>query len=411
MIRHPLAGNLLAFFHYILGLHRLGHEVIYLEESGWSYSCYDPVTQALAEYPHTGLQLVRSLMTNYNLKVPVCYVDRDSGKVDGADWDDLRRMLKTADLLLNIGGVCWLSEFLVCHRRALIDMDPFFTQVGKFGAEGLDEYHVYFSYGSNIGRPGCKIPNDGIEWLPIVPPVVPEIWQGSKPLGVKLNPDEQRLTTKDENLSSQLPTPNSPLPILKTQEVDTHNRAFTTIANWSAYGSLTYHGEHYGQKDEEFLRLLDLPGYTSQRLELAVSGASPEVVERLRTAGWSVCNGGDVSADLSTYQAYILGSRGEFSAAKHGYVKTHSGWFSDRSVCYLAAGLPIIVQDTGFSDWLPTGQGVLVFSSLEEAAECIEQVNADYPAHCRAAREITTQTFSYKVVLPRLLKAIGKLQS
>jgi hypothetical protein len=377
MIRHPFAGNVLAFFHYILGLYRLGHDVVYLDESGWPNSCYDPEAHDYSDDPRAGLRFVRALLANYDAKIPVYYVNRDNGRVYGVDWDELKRMLGAADLLLNIGGVCWLPEFRSCRRRALIDMDPLFTQVGRFGAEGIHEYHAYFSYGGNIGRSGCTVPTDGIEWIPTVPPVVPEIWQGGE------SPRAER-----EKGDAQA------------------NVVLTTIANWSAYGAVTYRGEHYGQKNEEFLRLIDLPSRTSQTLELALSGASEEVMQQMRTAGWSIRNAGEVSVDMETYHAYITGSRGEFSAAKHAYVKTRSGWFSDRSVCYLAAGLPTILQDTGFSDWLSTGYGVVAFSSLEAAADCIEKVNREYAAHCQAATEITERIFSHRVVLPRLLDAL-----
>ncbi|MFC1883067.1 hypothetical protein ACFL2S_16480 [Thermodesulfobacteriota bacterium] len=314
-------------------------------------------------------------MTDYGMKIPLCYVNRDSGNVEGLDWKDMKRMLGEADLLLNVGGVCWLPEFHLCRRRVLIDMDPFFTQVGGFGyEERINDYHSYFSYGVNIGRQGCTIPTGGFDWLPTVPPVVTEIWQ-------------------------------RPLPTREKQaESEAADVPFTTVANWNAYGSVTYRGEHYGQKDEEFLRLIDLPNRTSQKLELALSGASPEIWARLQATGWSLREGGKVSIDIPTYHAFISGSRGEFSAAKNAYVKTRSGWFSDRSVCYLAAGRPVILQDTGFSDWLPTGRGVLVFSSIEEAVDCIDSVNASYTVHCRAAKEIAQKTFSYKVVLPRLVE-------
>ena len=368
MARFPVAGNILAYFQYVMGLHRLGHEVAYLEESGWPYSCYDPVGREWQDYPHAGLPIIRSLMREYSLPVPVYYVDRDTGQVDGADWGEIKRVLGASDLLLNIGGVCWLPEFMLCHRRALVDMDPLFTQAGEFASRlssGYEVYHTCFSYGANVGQPGCSVPTAGIDWLPTVPPVVPELWKGSSP------------------------GPGAP---------------FTTVANWSAYGAITYQGEHYGQKNEEFMRLLDLPSRTSQNLELALSGASDDIIRRLRAAGWSVRDASsEVSVDLPTYKAYIVGSRGELSAAKHAYVKSRSGWFSDRSVCYLAAGLPVVLQDTGFSDWLPTGSGVLAFSSVDEAAECIEKINSDYDAHGLKAREIAEEVFSYKVVLPRLV--------
>lgn len=373
MIRYPLAGMLLAFFHYVLGLSRLGHDVLYLEESGWSQSCYNPVHREHNDDPQRGLQVVQTLMADFGLQIPVCYINRDSGQIWGANWEDMKQMLGEADLLLNIGGVCWLPEFRLCRRRALIDMDPFFTQIGRFAAEGRNDYHVYFSYGANIGQPNCGIPSDGIEWFPTVPPVVPEIWQSPV-----LNPEQHGKEWA-----------NAPL---------------TTIANWSAYGGVMYAREYYGQKNEEFLRLLELPRHTSQPLQLALSGASQEIQAQLRTAGWLLRGSEEISVDMATYQAYLTSSRGEFSVAKNAYVKTRSGWFSDRSVCYLAAGCPVILQDTGFSDWLPTGCGVLAFSSLEEAVDCIERVNSAYPEHCRAAREIAEQTFSYKVVLPRLLE-------
>jgi hypothetical protein len=364
MLRHPVAGNLLAFFHYLLGLHRLGHEVAYIEESGWPYSCYDPASCDWRDHPHSGLRIVRELAADHGMDIPVCWVNRDSGQVDGAEWEEVKRMLGEADLLLNVGGVCWLPEFRRCRRRALIDMDPFFTQVAQFAAKVLHDYHVHFSYGANIGRPACTIPTGGIDWIPIVPPVVPELWEGAEPAA---------------------------------------DAPFTTVANWRSYGGLTYKGEHYGQKDEEFLHLLELPRRTSQRMELAVSGAE-DVIDKLRAAGWAVRDAGEeVSSDLPTYQSYITTSRGEFSAAKHAYVKTRSGWFSDRSVCYLAAGLPVVLQDTGFSESLPTGHGLLAFSSLAEAVDCIERVRAEYARHRQAARALAKERFSYRMVLPRLL--------
>jgi hypothetical protein len=322
------------------------------------------------------LKVVRSLISEYGLPVPVLYVDRESGRVDGGEWGEARRVLAEADLLLNVGGVCWLPEFKLCKCLALVDMDPLFTQAGEFGVRlggNFQSYHALFSYGANIGLPGCTVPTMEADWLPTVPPVVPEMWNAA------------------------LPAEGAP---------------FTTVANWSAYGAITYGGEHYGQKDEEFMRLLDLPSRTSQKLELALSGVPGEVAERLRSAGWLVrdANRG-VNMRIQAYQSYIRASRGEFSVAKHAYVKSRSGWFSDRSVCYLAAGLPVVLQDTGFSDWLSVGEGVLAFSSVQEAATYIEKVNRDYGAHCNAARKIAEETFSYKVVLPRLLDramSVGK---
>ena len=365
MIRHPVAGNLFAYFQYVLGLSRLGHEVIYLEESGWPDACYDPGSRRWTSDPDPGLHRVRSLLRESGLDIPVWYVDRESGTCYGTDWDDLKRTLRSADLLLNVGGVCWLPEFRQSRRRALIDMDPLFTQVGRFGGWLFDDHHVHFSYGANIGRPDCTIPTLGIDWLPTVPPVVLDLWDGPAP------PD---------------------------------NGKFTTIANWSAYGAVSHQGERYGQKDEEFLRLIDLSQRTTQPLELVLAGVPDSVKRGLHKAGWSVRSAGEpLGIEVPAYQSYIRGSRGELSAAKHAYVKTRSGWFSDRSVCYLAAGKPVVLQDTGFGDWLPEGRGVLAFSSVDEAADRLERVNAEYEVQSRAARETARLVFAHDVVLSRLL--------
>jgi hypothetical protein len=316
---------------------------------------------------------VQALLRDYQLDIPVCFVNRDTGDVFGTDWAQAKWMLRAADLLLNIGGVSWLPEFNYSRRRALIDMDPLFTQLGRFGADILDDHHVHFSYGANIGQPGCTVPPGSVNWHPLAPPVVPELW---------------------DDLVADSPGPDGD---------SRRNAAYTTIANWSAYESITQNGKRYGQKDEEFLRIIDLPGRIKQTVEVALSGASPDIEERFRSAGWSISSAEEVSADLPTYQAYIAGSRGEFSVAKHAYVETRSGWFSDRSVCYLAAGLPVILQESGFSDWLPTGRGLMAFSSLDEAVSCIEKTDADYSRHRIAAREIAESAFHYRLVLGRLL--------
>ncbi len=367
MLRLPMAGNVLAFFQYVLGLERLGHEVVYLEESGWPYSCYDPVTQHWLDHPASGIELLKSLFKTHGVRSPIVWVNRGTGLVEGANWDELKQMFSAADLLLNSGGVCWLPEFKLARRRALIDMDPFFSQVKGFASEVLQDYHVHFSYGANIGRDGCKIPTQGIGWLPIAPPVVMDLWEDANPAA-----DAQ----------------------------------FTTIANWGAYGDLVYEGEEYGQKNREFERLIEVPQRSGSKLELALSGADEKVEQRFRNSGWSVISAGQVAGtSVTTYRDYIRSSRGEFSAAKHAYVKTHSGWFSDRSVCYLAAGLPVILQDTGFSDWLPAGRGVLAFTSSDEAVECLARVNHNYELHRQAAFEVASKCFDHKVVLPAMLDA------
>jgi hypothetical protein len=181
------------------------------------------------------------------------------------------------------------------------------------------------------------------------------------------------------------------------------NGRFTTVANWKAYGSITYQGQCFGQKDEEFQHFVNLPLRCQQPLEIAVSGIG-EDRKQFEMAGWHLRNGGDVSIDFDTYRNYIIASQGEFSVAKNAYVQTSSGWFSDRSVCYLAAGRPVVVQDTGFTRWMGAAGGVLPFSSEEEAAAQLARLqreDVDVSVPQRTAEEI----FGYRVVLPRLLAA------
>jgi hypothetical protein len=248
-------------------------------------------------------------------------------------------------------------------------MDPFFTQIGHMGLKNFEEHDLHFTYGMNVGRPDCTIPSGGVNWRRTVPPVVPEIWDFAR----------------DTPIEDSAP--------------------LTTIANWTAYGGAMHNGERYGQKNEEFARLAPLPRRTSQKLEIALAGAPAEVWEQLRHQGWILRDAASISRDISDYSDYIARSRGEFSAAKHAYVKTRSGWFSDRSVCYLASGRPVITQDCGINEWLPAGSGVLTFSSLEQAAERIAEVNSNYAGHCRSARKLAEEVFSYRVVLPAILKA------
>jgi hypothetical protein len=183
----------------------------------------------------------------------------------------------------------------------------------------------------------------------------------------------------------------------------------TTVASWTAYGGVEHGGVFYGQKDTEFERLLELPKRVPVALELALSGADAQVQKRFRSAGWVVRDAGEVTASQPAYRGYIRGSQAELSAAKNAYVATRSGWFSDRSACYLAAGRPVIVQDTGIATWLDADLGVVTFADLDEAAEAVARVTRELAKHARAAREIARDVFDYRIVLPHLLeRALSK---
>lgn len=369
MIRHPVPGNIYAFLHYVVGLHRLGHEVLYLEESGWPDSCYHPPTGLYGEDPGPGMLAVASALRRSGADgVRVAYVDRASGRSWGLHRQDIRAALTACDLLLNVGGVCWLEEFTLARRRALVDMDPLFTQTGRFGAEAVELSGTLFSYGTNIGSADCPVPTGGRSWLPTLPPVVIDMWE--------LGP----------------PPADAP---------------FATVANWSAYGSVDHDGVRYGQKDVEFLRLQDLPARVGHPVVLAVAGCGDEPARRMTEGGWALLDARQL-IEVDAYRRFIASSLAELSAAKHGYVAARTGWFSDRSVCYLAAGRPVVVQDTG---WALDAPGVWTFSDPAEAQAAMEQVVATWPQESRAARSTAEALFAHDVVLPRLLDAAGAAPS
>jgi len=361
MLRHPLAGNVAACLQYVVGLHLLGHDVVYVEDRGWPESCYDPRTATVGDYPRAGLALVRDLLRRNRVDVPVVWVDADAGLVEGMLWPQLRERLASASLLLDVGGVFGLEERALARCRALVDVEPLFTQVERF--VGGADYDVHFSYGVNTGRPWCGVPTAGIDWLPTVPPIVPQLWKA--------------------------PPPRADAPL-------------TTVVDWMAYRGAEHGGVWYGQ-DGAVERLLELPTRVGSTLELALSGQSERVHGRLSAAGWVLRDADEITASHATYSSYIRRSQGEFSVAKQAYVATRSGWFSGRSACYLAAGRPVIVQDTGLGEWLDTGLGVLTFDGAEGAARAVERVGRELGVHSQAALAIARDVFHYGVVLERLL--------
>jgi hypothetical protein len=367
LLRHPVPGNMYAFLHYVVGLHRLGHRVIYLEESGWPYSCYDPVHNVRSDDPTAGIQLTRSLAAEVGAdEVPLLYVDRETRETWGTGEITLDDALQ-CDLLLNVGGVCWLPEFADVAMSALVDMDPVFTQAGVFALEGRNEYDAYFTYGSAIDAPGCSVPRDGLSWRPLVPPVVTDLWQ--------------------------LGAPRAEDP-------------FSTVANWAAYEPVVVNGVEYAQKDVEFRRLADVPRRAETAASLVAIRIPGPIAAEFAAGGWAIAPD-LVGADVARYRDFIKRSAGEFSAAKHAYVATRSGWLSDRTVCYLASGRPALVQDTGQDAAVPLGRGLLTFDSPDAAVQGLRELRINYSEHSAAAVELARDVFAHDVVLPGLLATVG----
>jgi hypothetical protein len=362
LVRYPLGGHLWHHLQYLLGLQRLGHEVTAFEHYGWPDSCYDPSTDTMTGDPAYGLAFLREQLDPHGFD-RWSYLAQD-GTAHGMSREELAEACAEADLLLNLSNVTWAPEAMLARRRVLVDTDPVFTQVGGHGAAALNDHHVFFTYGERVHRAGCDMPTGDVRWLPTRQPMLLDLWR------------------------AQDGGEDGPL---------------TTVGNWMAYGEAVHDGRVYGQKDREFGPYLSLPRRVARPLELKVS-ASDEVRRRLREHGWRVGDPLDVTLTPQDYQAYLRASFGEFSVAKHAYVSTRCGWFSDRSAGYLASGRPVVLQDTGYSELLPVGEGLLPFRSPAECVAQIERLAADPAAHRRAARAVAEECFDAEAVLSHLLE-------
>jgi hypothetical protein len=365
LMRYPIGGMSWHHMQYLIGLRRLGHEVIYFENFGWPNSCYDPVKGEWTPDATRGIRYFLDFLDSVGESLEWCYLS-ETGTTYGLSRSKLAAVCRDCDLYLDLSYMNWIPELEDCRCRALVDTDPVFTQIGGHGAGGqFADYHVLFTYGENIHHPGCTMPDAGLKWIPTRQPVVLDLW----PIA-----------------------PGNP------------KAPFTTVMNWSAYGQRTFEGKIYGQKDLQFSPYFEFPNETRSSMELAIS-APDHVRLRLQCGGWNLADPVAVSATPISYQAYLKASKAEFSVAKHAYVCTQSGWFSDRTAAYLACGRPALIEDTGFSRWLPCGNGVVPFRTPEEAVAGLENIGAHYEEHCRNAREIAGQYFDSRDVLERLVEA------
>jgi hypothetical protein len=369
--RYPLGGIGWQAVHHVLGLARLGHDVFYVEDS--RANPYDPRAKSVVEDSSYSVAFLAGVMARFGLADRWAYVDGATGVCHGLSRERLRRLYREADGLLNVCGATQLrDEHLRCPVRVYVETDPVYEQIrvaegDRRAIEALAEHTHHFTYGENMGQPDCPIPLEKFAWRPTRPPIIPELWE------TRVNPAAER---------------------------------FTTVATWQNVGKdIRFRGEtYYWSKHVNFLQVVDLPGRTRQPLELALEVDDPEARDLLTRNGWLLTDAFAVSRDLTAYQRHIERSRGELTVSKDLVARTRSGWFSDRSACYLAAGKPVITQDTGFGKYVPTGVGLLAFRTVEEAAAALDEVNRDYPRHCRAARAIAEEYFAAEHLLDRLCR-------
>jgi hypothetical protein len=353
------------------GLARLGADVHLVEQIDPAH-CVDASGEPCAVEHSVNLAFFEAVTSAHGLAATLLAGD---DRTFGASLDELRDLASATDLLVNISGHLRRPDMLRRFRRkAYVDIDPGFTQLWHAAGIhdlGLADHDVHFTIGENVGSPACDIPCAGIRWLPTRQPVVLEDW-----------------------------------PVVAA----TSTERFTTIATWrGAYGPVAHRGRTLGVKAHEFRKYLELPSRVDQRLELALDIHAGDDADRLRLLdyGWRLVDPRVHTATPDSFRDYVQSSSGEFSVAQEVYTATCSGWFSDRTVRYLASGKPVLVQDTGFGRHLPVGAGLVSFSNFEEAVLGAKSIDADHAAHAAAARAVAERHFDANVVLPRFLEQAG----
>lgn len=359
-------GATWAVLQYVLGLRHLGHDVLLVGRDGLVPAGAGLVDSDNARY-------FRSVVEEFGLERSAALLVAGTRATVGLSYDELRRRARGADVLVNVAGM--LAEPKLVEPisvRIYLDLDPAFTQL--WHEQGVDvglAGHTHFAtVGRAIGSEVCDVPTCGVEWIGIDPPVVLDHWAGNSALEYE---------------------------------------GLTTVANWRSYGSLEHAGVFYGQKAHSFRGLIALPTMTETALFLALAIHPDEEkdLEALRRNGWRLLDPLEVAGTPGRYRRFVQASRAELGVAKSGYVFSKCGWFSDRSVCYLASGRPVVAQDAGFAEFYPVGEGLLSFATLDEAVDAAEELQTNYERHSRAARELAREYFDSDRVLTRLLERAG----
>jgi hypothetical protein len=373
----PLAGIMYQFLHYLLGLRRLGYDPYYVEDS--SRWIYDPARGEPSWDPSGNIASVLPALEAHGFQDRWCFRGKyEEGRCYGMTEAQLEQLYRDADAFLNVTSSQEIrEEHMVVPRRIFVESDPFPLQaqvvMGETGPIAqLEKHNAMFTFGENIGAEDCAVPVSRHRWLPTRQPVALDLWD-------------------------PLPAPAAP------------TNPYNTITTWHNKGKdITYQGDtYYWTKDREFEKFLDLP----QRrpaipFELATD-VLEDVRQRLLAHGWRHRKAAEVSRDLHRYRDYIRNARGEFTIARDQYVRPRTGWFSDRTCCYLAAGRPVITQETGFSKFLPCGKGLYAFTTMADVLAAVDAIETDYPGNCRAAREIAQEYFETTKVVGSLMERAG----
>ncbi|MEP7071465.1 MAG: hypothetical protein ABI839_03690 [Verrucomicrobiota bacterium] len=374
----PIAGVIWQHLHYIVGLQRLGHDVYYIEDS--ARLPYDPVTfEVNNEYGYAASLLSR-LADEFGFAGKWSFCARYLPELPtvGLSLTRIRRLYRSADAIFNVCGTQEFNDDLLRSERIIyLESDPGVEQVkvdhgDPKAIDYLSRHHALFTFGENVGTEDFPVPAHNLSWLPTRQPVVLDFWRTTRAPG--------------------------------------QAALFTTIANWSTSGlkDISWRGERYlWSKSREFVRFIKAPQAAKEPFELATDIKDKKIRDRFLAHNWQLRLPHQLSVSYQSYRQYIRRSKGEFTVAKDQYVRLRTGWFSDRSACYLAAGRPVITQDTGFVRNYGGSGGLFGFSRLGEISEAVRAINADYRKHSRAAAALARELFDAETVLRSVLERAG----
>jgi hypothetical protein len=363
----------------VVGLAQLGHDVYYHEDT-WCWP-YHPERKEYTRSGDYSAQYIADFFKSYAPQLLDRWHYRHlHQKSYGMELLAFNSVARTADVFLNVSGASMIPDQLSPRCvKVFVDTDPGYNQIvlseKPLWSENVErwcslvrKHDRHFTYAENIHHPDCQIPKLDFCWKTTRMPVVIQLW---KPIA---------------------------------QLIPLAGKPWTTIMTWNAFkGKLVYKGIEYKSKGNEFAKLIDLPSYAKMNFKAAVGGVNAPL-KRLRKHGWDIVDGPKLTRMPSQYQEFIADSRGEIATAKHVYVAMRSGWFSCRSACYLAAGRPVVLQNTGFAEHIPTGAGILPFENLEEAVERLCEAEGNYSRHAKAAHCIAEEYFGSNPVLNRLIE-------
>ena len=375
IVSFPLGGMTWHHLNYLLGLHELGHEVFFLEDGGRWILPYNPRKQCVEADSSFGRAYLEKTFRDFDLPIRWCYHLEQEGQYFGSTEQELNDALRDADLMICVSGVTPMRLNRPRPKRTLvIDTDPVFTQLRMSENEELLNYYKQFdhvaTFGRLIGTSDCPLPTHGFDWIPTNQPIALSHW-----------PVARAPRTSDK---------------------------FTTIGKWEHGGrAVSFAGQPYlSSKAVQWMKMLDLPRRVPWRMTIGMQAMPADVQVEFESHGWHFTDAESASADCRTFGDFVRNSAGEFAVAKEIYTGLKSGWFSDRSACYLASGRPVVTQSTGFEKWLPVGEGLASFSMIDEAAEALRQVHEKYELHAAGARRLAEKYFDSRIVLRELLNRV-----